>query len=412
MREVQEIESIVGIHGHSLDKKRINASFRQTPDDFQVEEIPSSIKRTDKGRYTYVRVRLKNRDTNRFLMDLASSLHIPVWKISDAGTKDKFAVTAQYFCLDGEYHDLPVLDNVEYLEKFCSENPLRLGDLMGNTFTIRLSSDYDITDSVGDILTEIDRNGGFPNFFGLQRFGSMRPITHIVGKYIVRGDFESAVREYIADPAVDHEEYRLDFLRHNDPERSLREFPPGLVFERMLLKHLADGGRFENSMDIFPRNLSTLFVHAYQSYIFNTALSRRMEMTESMDSVMQGDQIVPVDRYFNAQGDKTFSCDAFNIRKISKLSSDGAVRPVIKIPGFRTEIGDSPMDSILRDIMEKEGIKTSDFRIQGKKYLSSSGSFRIVSAKPIDLSFPGKNVLRFSLGKGIYATSLLREIVV
>ena len=36
-----------------------------------------------------------------------------------------------------------------------------------------------------------------PNYFGLQRFGATRPVTHLVGECILHGDFEKAVITYI-----------------------------------------------------------------------------------------------------------------------------------------------------------------------------------------------------------------------
>ena len=61
------------------------------------------------------------------------------------------------------------------------------------------------------IAIYIMKNGGFPNFYGIQRFGIIRPITHIVGKYIVKDDFEKAVMTYIANPikGEDEETYKL-----------------------------------------------------------------------------------------------------------------------------------------------------------------------------------------------------------
>jgi len=61
-------------------------------------------------------------------------------------------------------------------------------------------------DSVKRTAEEIESAGGFPNFFGVQRFGIMRPITHTVGKYILLGDMEKAVMTYVANPIEGEDE--------------------------------------------------------------------------------------------------------------------------------------------------------------------------------------------------------------
>ena len=51
-------------------------------------------------------------------------------------------------------------------------------------------------------MQELDQVGGIPNFFGHQRFGTTRPITHLVGKAILKGDFEEAAMLFLAKPSL------------------------------------------------------------------------------------------------------------------------------------------------------------------------------------------------------------------
>src|SRR5438093_878856 len=84
--------------------------------------------------------------------------------------------------------------------------------------------------------------GGFPNFFGLQRFGSVRPITHIVGRHIVRGEFKEAVDTYVANPIEGEgpESYavRAALRDTGDVHAALRSYPKSYGFEKAILNHL------------------------------------------------------------------------------------------------------------------------------------------------------------------------------
>ena len=83
---------------------------------------------------------------------------------------------------------------------------LSLYYLLGNFFTIKIKAikhkESTVETRISQTLEELEALGGIPNFFGHQRFGTTRPITHLVGKAIVRGDFEEAAMLFLAKPSV------------------------------------------------------------------------------------------------------------------------------------------------------------------------------------------------------------------
>ena len=93
------------------------------------------------------------------------------------------------------------IKDVEIKNIYTSDHPVKIGNLIGNRFEITVSNiDKKIkSDSVKDVISFIEKYGGFPNFYGIQRFGIVRPITHVVGKYIVKGDFGEVGRVSAAD---------------------------------------------------------------------------------------------------------------------------------------------------------------------------------------------------------------------
>ncbi len=124
---------------------------------------------------------------------------------------------------------------------------MTIGDLIGNRFRIRVRDcaleGEELLSSVTTTVSQLEDLRGFPNFFGVQRFGSLRPITHIVGKHILRGEFEEAVLAYAANPVPAESEEAREARRFiqetRDFSEGLKRLPRTLMFERIVVGHLA-----------------------------------------------------------------------------------------------------------------------------------------------------------------------------
>ncbi|GGM67284.1 tRNA pseudouridine(13) synthase TruD [Thermogymnomonas acidicola] len=387
------------------------ASIKESPEDFVVEEIPLGLEPSEAGRYWVLKVRLRSWDTNAFLIELADRLRISRKRITYAGTKDKHGITTQYFCINAPVDPGSIrIRDAEILEWFRTDRMLRLGDLVGNRFRVRISSASDLRGHVEETVREMLSKGGFPNFFGLQRFGSLRTNTHTVGKLLVAGDYEGAARRYLYDPELDTDEFRISFGQTGDMVRAMAEYPQGLKFERAIIGYALEHGTLLGAFNALPRNLAMMFVHAYQSYLFNLAVSRRLSDLGSLTEPLIGDICVPVDRYSNPSGN-FIRVDRYNIEKIGRLCGEGRVRITAFLPGYSYEAAGGYQGELEAHILDSEGVSPGDFRVKGYPELSSSGSRRPVIASPVGFSFSGDNTLEFALGRGIYATSLIREII-
>ncbi|ARD85621.1 tRNA pseudouridine(13) synthase TruD [Ferroplasma acidiphilum] len=407
-------DSIIGINGYSTDTPGIDGNIKYDPESFIVNEIPVTIPENNNGKYTILKVRLRNWDTNKFLMYLADQLHISNKRITYAGTKDKIGITTQYFCINmpenQQINNISIKD-AEIISSFRTDKLVKLGDLLGNEFIISIQSTDDNTQKIGETVESIVKNGGFPNFYGYQRFGSIRANTHKIGKLLVQNKYEDAVKTYIYDPEFDREDYRRTFGETGDAKRAIKEFPEYLTFERSLLGYIIRENTYKNAFSVFPRNLSMLFIHAYQSYLFNRILSDRMKYAGSMHKVLEGDLLYPVDRYFNPDRSQLIRASSYNIEKLNNLSRENRIRTVIPLIGYSTELSSGIEGEIESRIMAEEGIEKKDFNLSSDRRLGSSGDYRIMSVLPVDFKIIEKNRINFSLGKGIYATSLLRELI-
>ncbi|MEM0139844.1 MAG: tRNA pseudouridine(13) synthase TruD [Ferroplasma sp.] len=404
---------IIGIYSYSTSTPGFNGTIKNDPESFTVEEIPGRISENENGKYTILKIRLYNWDTNKFLVHLANLLHISNKRISYAGTKDKIGITTQYFCINmppGMNVNNINIKDATVLSVFKSDKMLRLGDLDGNKFTIKIQADGDYSELIQKTYDEIAYNGGFPNFYGYQRFGSIRINTHRIGKLLLENKYEDAVKLYLYDPEFDKEDYRKHFGETGDAAIAMKEYPEYLSFERSLLGYILKKKKYDGAFEVFPKNLSMLFIHAYQSYLFNRILSERMLRGRNMYEIFEGDLAYPVDKYFNADKRDAISANAYNLDKLNKLSSEGKIRPIIPLPGYDTVLSTGIEGEIERNIIDMEGITLNDFKLQNSK-LGSSGDYRIISAMPLDFEISEINTVKFSLGKGIYATSLIREFL-
>ena len=152
------------------------------------------------GDYTHFTLVKENWETNRAVKEIAQRLGVSRSRFAFAGTKDKLARTAQRMSV----YRVPVdrlrsvrLKGLVLKDFSYSDESLGLGSLRGNRFTVRVRGVCaGAAERIKSVLSELEV--GFPNYYGHQRFGEVRPITHEVGLHLLRGDFEAAVMTYLS----------------------------------------------------------------------------------------------------------------------------------------------------------------------------------------------------------------------
>ena len=417
-------QHIVGSESFFSKTSGIGGKLRKKSEDFNVEEVVSIPGRShwiwmqdsSNGKHQIVKIKAKNWDTHVLVKELSRKLNIGQKSIGFAGTKDKRAITTQHFSLKTSIEKLPSIDleNIELEYLHSSVKPIRLGNLVGNKFKIRVTNTFN-NNNIKDIFSELD--GFFPNYFGVQRFGAVRPITHIVGEKIVQGDYEGAVLDYLTlgSPNFAGHEGREYLLETKDFTKSLEKFPPHMLFERQLLGHLSrNKGDYTGAILQLPESLSKMLVHGYQSLIFNKVLDMRIE--EGMDACLPqiGDCIMPADGYGGPDQRVTIEVTERNQSKLSKRCREGKAWVAGLLPGANSKFSKGRQGELEKEVMNDFGVKFGDFIIDDIPELSSYGMYRPLFQKynGIDVSYiSGDPIFSFWLHKGTYATSFLREIM-
>jgi len=301
---ILDAEKNIGIKVFFTQSKGTGGKLRVLPEDFSVKEISKYPMENQEGKYTLADVTAINWETNALIRELSKKLHISRNRISFAGTKDKRAKTTQlisFYNISPKTLSEIKVNDVSIKNTYCSNRSVKIGDLVGNSFEIivrNIRPDTNIKD-IQNTASALNKNGGFPNFFGIQRFGVIRPVTHIVGKNIIEGDLRDAVMSYIANPirGENEEAYmvREKLQKNLDFSEALKEYPKYLSFEKAILNRLVvHPNDFIGALKELPKNLLTMFVYAYQSFLFNKILSERINKGLPLNKAVIGDVVLPL----------------------------------------------------------------------------------------------------------------------
>ncbi len=453
------IAEAIGLSRYAIPGDGIGGMLKTRVVDFRVEEEIKAPSLDPRGRFTVARITLTNWETNRFINRLAKILRMSRDRIWFAGTKDKRAVTRQLFVIDAKLEKVKGVEipdaEIEIIGR--THQKIGFGSHRGNTFTIVVRG---CCDSSGEPLSETEALeriehlrtgmeevvgvGLFPNWVGPQRFGASRPVTAKVGRHVIDGDFEGAVRCYLGMEGIGEseeiQEFRAMIRDGKDFAEALEKCPERLGFEANMLKRLVEKeGDWVGAFLRLPRNLQLMMVHALQSEFFNRALHSRLDLGLPLATPLLGDFVAPVDERGAPLLDRIASVSEKNQSRISRNCVLGRLVVLGSLPGSMSKKASGESGKIEAETITTMGLDDTDWRVPKIERLTTKGSYRqlvtnfsgfVVDAVPIalgdslsqrwnegvqdgDLWHPEGACIRFrfSLAPGSYATTFLREFM-
>ena len=337
---------------------------------------------------------------------IAGRLKLSDRDVGYAGMKDAVGVTRQTISLQGVKPEEALalqLDGITIVSAIRHTNKLKPGHLKGNRFRIVIRRTATNTaESVGTVLEVLQRRG-VPNYFGFQRYGAQGN-SHMIGAAMLRRDWHKAVDCLMGEPdAVRDAEWRnaISTYHQGDLMEALRRMPRHCRTERDVLQRLAARPDvWEKAFGVIHPRLKKLYLSAFQSSLFDKVVEQRLE---ALDRVMEGDLAW---KHVNGACFLVESAEAEAARADSfEISASG--------PMFGSRMK-QPAGAVLameQQILEDEGIICDDFDL---------GSGLRMEGERRPLRVPLENVawsveddfllVEFSLPKGSYATSVVREI--
>ncbi|MFH1224559.1 MAG: tRNA pseudouridine(13) synthase TruD [Candidatus Diapherotrites archaeon] len=341
-----------------------------------------------------------NLDVNDAIRTITRVLRTSKKRLGYAGMKDKRAITSQKISLWKPDYELVKSFKSRYI---CLRDPewkderIEIGGLLGNEFEITIrdigADKKECERRIKECFLEMEN--GIANYFGEQRFGGIRAITHLVGKEFVKGNIEDGVMLYLTAIAPGEEDEikqaRMELAKTRNFSEASKKFPVKYRYERAIIHHLCRCPHdFAGAFRKLPRALCYLFTHAYQSYLFNKVINKRIE--GGIGLAKMGEDVLV----------------------------DGV--PTAPLFGFETIFSEGRTGKIERMVLEEEGITLANFKVKEMPEVSSKGAKKAIALVPRDMKLLAigddelnggklKATVSFGLTKGNYATTVLRELM-
>lgn len=405
MSKISKLDEFVGMLCYASKFNGIGGKIRQSVEDFVVKEVLNNeglIK--CEGRYPIFLMVKRNVDTIHACKIIRDKLKVmPIF----LGMKDAQSISYQYiyFKRNVLLKDERISRSVELKPIGYSSISLGKRHLLGNHFEIWIRNvgvnEEEVKKVMKNLMRLINKNS-IPNFFGYQRFGSKRPVTHLIGRHIVKRNFKEAINSllnftWLHEP--EEAKRARELCRKGEYSKALEVMPKSLDVERMILKKILKGYDEIALLRSLPIRLRRLFVEAYQSYIFNRSLSLVVNSKVDLSSFEKDDIIVRLDEPFKVKRAKGYE-QGYTI-----------AMPII---GYSTRFNEGRFDKFIKKVLNEENVEPKDFYVKEMQEVSAEGGFRVpcLNVKDFFYEISNKDVkVKFMLYKGSYATILLREII-
>jgi len=377
--------------------------LKSIPEDFIVDEL-SDFTPDPAGSLFVYRLEKRSLATLEALAIIARANGVRPRDLSAAGLKDKHGLTRQLF---SSPRPLRMQDDPRISLTAVGKcvHPLTASSIRGNSFRITMRNlKQEEAERMPLQAGEINQ-AGIPNYYDNQRFGGIAHGQGFIGRALALGDHEEALRLHLAAP------HRKQSLKDKQNRRLARDHWGNWELlhkrmhkspERALVEFLRDHpGEWAECFDRIPPTLRTLFVAAYQSYLFNC-----------MVAAFVRDRAPDFITVRNRAGELAFHRTELGIPRELEFP----------LPGGGTRPGDLPEAApYLQAVLEAEGVTLEDLRLDGLRRTRFKASARRVLMFPdaLELTAPAQDdfnpdrlkvAAAFTLPRGSFATIVTRRL--
>jgi tRNA pseudouridine13 synthase len=390
--------------------------IKQQPSDFQVDELSDFS--LNGGEFSVYRLTKQSIGVPEAVSAIVDAWRIPRRRIKYGGLKDKHAITTQSITI--QHGPKKPLNEHSFTLDYLGQSgrAFTAADIVGNRFSITIRDLLDVQLEPMQQAFESVQRFGLPNYFDDQRFGSLGHTREWIAKSWCLGDYERALWLALADTHPD------DRSREKQQKKLLQEHWGAWVeckaalsksHRRSIVTFLADKEQANKPLDFkgaFARinvDLRGLYLSAFQSALWNRAVSRMIERTYP-------DRDLPQVKL--ESGPATFP--PIDGNDIDSAAPTGFLS-AIPLPCARLKLADDdPARSLLTEVVGEEDMELREVRVKYPRdsFFSKSSRNTITSIanteiKPdVDALRPKRKSLqlKFDLPRGSYATMLIKRL--
>ena len=145
--------------------------------------------------------------------------------------------------------------------------------------------------------------------------------------------------------------------------------------ERAMMNHLiANPDDFAGSFLVLPKNLYRMFVHGYQSYIYNIILCRRIEKGLPLNQAVEGDIVCFKNDVGLPDSSKTEKVTAETVTAMNRLIKRNRAFITAPLPGYNTEFASGIPGEIEQEVLQELKVPLEGFNIEEIPEMSSKGT--------------------------------------
>ena len=386
--------------------------IKVSPDDFVVRER-ATLSLKPSGRYRIYLLEKSYWNTLDALKAIAKASGVKLTELGYGGRKDRYARTYQHISVPREYalrspQPNLVLTFLGYSDDFISARSLEANEF---EITLRALEPHDAPRLLNR-LAEIS-SWGFPNYFDDQRFGSVVSSGEFFAEKLILGHFRGALKLYLTSVYPEQsadEKRRRRAIEALWPARDWERIEKlcKTPVERAICRKLSAGSnrsRLVEAIELIPRDELSMFLAAYQSFLWNKTLERVL-----MSCAALRDQLFAVKgkimdyRFYRELPQGVFQWLA-----------------ALRIPTVSRRIlpAEPEVEESIHHVLEERGVRPSQFGLRDVRKVHFSSFLRAAVVIPQDFRwgtftddevYPGlmKFTVKFTLPPGSFATMLVK----
>lgn len=268
--------------------------LKYAPRDFQVRELLDYPESPDGDYYVHL-LKKQKMDTQDALSLICRKSRVQRENIAFAGLKDRQGETEQFISIKGRRVEFRE-PGIQLVFQGRSDQPIHSKQSRGNRFHIWLRRlDVESAHRIRDVLPRFVESG-YVNYFDDQRFGCLRHGQGFPMRDVLAGRYEKALQRLIArpSPVAKGGDTRLKAIlqeRWGDWPVCAK-IARGPVFQPVLQHLVRRGDDFKGAIQKLNTRTRLIQSFAYQSYLWNRAVSSMLDELVPTDLRMGIDSLM------------------------------------------------------------------------------------------------------------------------